>query len=85
MEKIKLLGMNEAEDLEVFVLEETVVNEQRYLLVTEEESGDCDAFILKVAEESDDEYTYVPVEDEVEFSAVAKVFEELVEDTDFEF
>lgn len=85
MEKIKLIGMNEAEDLEVFVLEETVVNQQKYLLVTEEESGDCEAFILKVAEESDEEYTYIPVEDEVEFSAVAKVFEELVEDTDFEF
>lgn len=85
MEKIKLMGMNEAEDLEVFVLEETVVNEQKYLLVTETESGDCEASILKVAEESDDEYTYIPVEDEVEFSAVAKIFEELVEDTDFEF
>ena len=85
MEKIKLTGVNETNDLEVFVLEETVVNEQRYLLVTEEESGDCEAFILKVAEEDDDEYTYVFVEDEVEFSAVARVFEELVEDTDLEF
>ncbi len=84
MEKIKLTAMDGTEDAEVFVLEETVINQQRYLLVTTEETGDSDAFILKVTEEDEEEYTYIPVEDDVEFEAVAKVFAELVEDTDFE-
>ena len=84
MEKIKLATVDGTEDLEVFVLEETMVNQQKYLLVAEEETGDCDAFILKMEGENDEEYTLVPVEDEVEFSAVLKVFEELLEDTDFE-
>ena len=53
-------------------------------MVAEEETGDCEAFILKLTGEEQEDYTYVPVEDEVEFSAVLKVFEELLEDTDFE-
>lgn len=84
MEKIKLTTTDPAEELEVYVLEETTINQQKYLLVAEEEIGDCEAFILKLTGEEQEDYTYVPVEDEVEFSAVLKVFEELLEDTDFE-
>ncbi len=84
MEKIKLTTTEPAEELEVYVLEETMINQQKYLLVTEKETGDCEAFILKLTGEEQEDYTYVPVEDEVEFSAVLKVFEELLEDTDFE-
>ena len=84
MEKIKLTTTDPAEELEVYVLEETTINQQKYLLVAEEETGDCEAFILNLPGEEQEDYTYVPVEDEVEFSAVLKVFEELLEDTDFE-
>ena len=84
MEKIKLTTTDPAEELEVYVLEETTINQQKYLLVAEEETGACEAFILKLTGEEQEDYTYVPVEDEVEFSAVLKVFEELLEDTDFE-
>ena len=84
MEKIKLTTTDPAEELEVYVLEETTINQQKYLLVAEEETGDCEAFILKLTGEEQEDYTYVPVEAEVEFSAVLKVFEELLEDTDFE-
>lgn len=84
MEKIKLTTTDPAEELEVYVLEETTINQQKYLLVAEEETGDCEAFILKLTGEEQEDYTYVPVEDEVEFFAVLKVFEELLEDTDFE-
>ena len=84
MEKIKLTTTDPAEELEVYVLEETTIYQQKYLLVAEEETGDCEAFILKLTGEEQEDYTYVPVEDEVEFSAVLKVFEELLEDTDFE-
>ena len=84
MEKIKLTTTDPAEELEVYVLEETTINQQKQLLVAEEGTGDCVAFILKLTGEEQEDYTYVPVEDEVEFSAVLKVFEELLEDTDFE-
>ena len=84
MEKIKLTTTDPAEELEVYVLEETTINQQKYLLVAEEETGDCEAFILKLTGEEQEDYTYVPVEVEVEFSAVLKVFEELLEDTDFD-
>ena len=84
MEKIKWTTTDPAEELEVYGLEETTINQQKYLLVAEEETGDCEAFILKLTGEEQEDYTYVPVEDEVEFSAVLKVFEELLEDTDFE-
>ena len=84
MEKIKLTTTDPAEELEVYVLEETTINQQKYLLVAVEGTGDCEGFILQLTGEEDEDYTYVPVEDEVEFSAVLKVFEELLEDTDFE-
>ena len=84
MEKIKLTTTDPAEELEVYVLEETTINQQKYLLGAEEETGDCEAFILNLTGEAQEDYTYVPVEDEVEFSAVLKVFEELLEDPDFE-
>ncbi|MBQ4300664.1 MAG: DUF1292 domain-containing protein, partial [Lachnospiraceae bacterium] len=46
--------------------------------------GDTEAFILKEIQSDDTEITYEFVEDDVEFEAVVKIFEELVEDTDFE-
>ena len=84
MEKIKLTTTDPAEELEVYVLEETTINQQKYLLVAEEETGDCEAFILKLTGEEQEDYTYVPEEDEVELSAVRKVYEEPREDPDFE-
>ena len=36
MEKIKLTTADPAEELEVYVLEETTINQQKYLLVAEE-------------------------------------------------
>ena len=43
----------------------------------EEESGDCEAYILKEVSTKDEEVLYQMVEDDVEFSAIAKVFSEL--------
>ncbi len=48
------------------------------------QSGDTDAFILKEVAADDTDSTYEVVEDDVEFEAVVKIFQELVEDTDFE-
>ena len=63
------------------VEEETTLNGTRYLLVSEgEESGDCEAYILKEVSTKDEEVLYQMVEDDVEFSAIAKVFSELTDD-----
>ena len=84
MDSITLIAPDTQEDITVYVLEETTLNENKYLLVTEDSEGDTEAFILKEIAEDDTDVTYEIVEDDLEFTAVVKVFEELVEDTDFE-
>ncbi len=81
MEPISLSSGDE--EILLYVLEETTLNEQKYLLVTEEEHGDTDAFILKELASDETDITYEFVEDDVEFEAVTKIFEELVDDADF--
>jgi hypothetical protein len=71
------------EELPVYVLEETTINQQKYLLVTEESEGDTDAFILKEIASDDTDVTYEILEDDTEFEAVVKIFQELVEDSTF--
>ena len=66
-------------------LQETTVTGQTYLLVTEEEEGDADCYILKEINVDDTEQvTYEFVEDDNELMAVGKVFSELLEDTEIE-
>ena len=85
MEKI-ILSSIDGEDLTVYVLEETQLSGIKYLLVCEDEEGDSDAYILKMVSEDESDAVYEMVEDDVEFSAVAKLFEELVgEEADLEF
>ena len=61
--------------------EETQLNGIRYLLVSEgEEDGDCEAYILKEVSTDDEEVVYQMVEDDVEFSALAKIFSELTDE-----
>ena len=82
MDKIAF-QMNENETVELYVVEQTRIAGVNYLLVTDVETGDGDAFILKeisAAEDTMGEYT-----DELtdkEFEAVAAVFSELLEDID---
>ena len=62
------------------MLEETQINGKKFLFVTEEEDGDSEAYILKEVSTKDEEVLYQMVEDDVEFSAIAKVFSELTDD-----
>ena len=71
------------EDLEFYVLEQTQINGDNFLLVTEEEEGDSDAFILKQVNGQDEELVYEMVEDENVLEGLAKIFAELLEDVDF--
>ena len=48
---------------------------KNYILVTEEEDGDCDAFILKeLSAETDTEASYEMVESEEELEYMLKIF-----------
>ena len=85
MEKVKFVDPDTGESLAFFVVEETKVGGTHYLLATEEEAGDCDAYILKEVETKDEESVYVLVEDDTELSAIGKVFAELLDDADIAF
>ena len=87
MEPIYLPG-EDGNDIKLFVIEETVVSGNKYLLVcdNDDENEDSDASILKEVSVAGDDVIYEFVEDDVEFNAVAKLFEELVgDDADVEF
>ena len=81
MEKIKFTDPDTQEVVKFAVEEETQLNGIRYLLVSEgEEDGDCEAYILKEVSTDDEEVVYQMVEDDVEFSALAKIFSELTDE-----
>lgn len=85
MEKIKFVFEETKEEVEFFVLEQTRISGNSYILVTDSEEDEAECLILKdtsAAEEK--ESVYEIVEDDVELSAVLKVFEELLEDIDIE-
>lgn len=85
MEKVKFIDPDTNEDIELFVVEETQLNGVRYLFVTDEEEGDCDAYILKEITTEQDEIVYEMVESDDELAAIGKIFAELIEDADIEY
>lgn len=86
MEKLTFLDREAQEPLEVFVVEQTKLNGENYLLVTEDEEGDSTAYILKEqpGEESGDLF-YEIVEDDALLEALSGIFAEMLEDVDFSF
>lgn len=87
METVKFTDPETKEIVEFVVEDETQLNGNKYLLVSEDANdGTLDAYILKEVVDQNDEVLYEVVEDEVEFMALAKVFTELVdEETELEF
>lgn len=80
MDKIIFKPENE-EPVEFYVLEQTKIGGCQYILVTEQEEGDGEALILKdISAQEEPEAVYEIVEDETELSAVAAVFENILED-----
>ena len=82
MEKIKLTAPDTGEEIEFYVLEQTCINGINYLLATEEEdeSEDGEAYILKEISTEAEDVIYEFVEDDVEFDAIARVFQEMLDD-----
>ena len=85
MEKIKFMSEEMNEEVDFYVLEQTKVGGVSYILVTDSEDDDAESLILKdTSGENQSESVYEIVEDDVELSAVLKVFEELLEDVEIE-
>ncbi len=85
MEKVKFTDPDTGECLEFYVVEQTRINNMDYLLVTVDEDGDSDAFVLKdLSKDTEKEAVYEIVEEEAELEAIAKVFSEMLEDVDIE-
>lgn len=80
MEKIKFT-LDTQESAEFYVLEQTKLGGNQYILVTDVLEGDGEALILKeMSEPGSKESIYEIVEDDTEISAVAAVFESLLDD-----
>ena len=85
MNKIEFCPVGEDKTVGFFVVEETRINGVSYLLVTESEEDEAEAYILKdLSEDGEEEARYVFVEDDNELEAVSKIFTELLEDVDIE-
>lgn len=83
--KIEFCPEGESETVGFFVVEETRINGVSYLLVTETEDEEADAYILKdLSRDGETEASYVFVEEDNELEAVSKIFAELLEDVDIE-
>ncbi len=85
MEKISFQIENEQKPVDFFVLEQTRIAGINYLLVTEEEEGDSEAFILKdLSNDEDNDSIYEIVSDDKELDAVAAVFENMLDDIELQ-
>ena len=80
----KIMYMPEGEEAVAFyVLEQTRLGGVDYLLVTDAETGDGEALIMRDTSASEEEEAvYEIVTDDEELNAVAAVFENMLDDVD---
>lgn len=84
MEKITFNPEGEA-PVDFYVLEQTTIAGVNYILVTDVEEGDGEALILKdLSGNEETDSLYEIVSEETELNAVAAVFENILEDVEFE-
>lgn len=82
MEKIEFTPEG-GEPISFFVLEQTRIGGVNYLLVTDTEEEDGDAYIMKdSSKDGEEESIYTFVEDDEELNAVAGVFSNMLDDID---
>ncbi len=84
MEKLNFTDPETGEETPFYVLEQTCIAGITYLLVTEEEEEDSDAYILREVRTEEEDIIYEVVEEEDELRAISKVFMEILEDIDIE-
>lgn len=84
LEKITF-DTEDGEKVEFYVIEQTTIKGMNYLLVADQDEEEANALILKETRTEDsEEAVYDVVENETELNAIAKVFEEILEDFDIE-
>lgn len=84
LEKISFTPEGE-EAVDFYVLEQTRIGGINYILVTDVEEGDGEALILKdLSQDGDADSIFTIVEDDEELAAVAGVFENMLDDVEFE-
>ncbi len=75
---------DQGEAVEFYVLEQTRIGGVDYILVTDFEEGDGEALILKdMSGDGEEESVFSIVSDEEELSAVAEVFQNMLDDIEF--
>ncbi len=80
LEKITFCADGE-EPVDFYVLEQTRIGGVNYILVTDQEEGDGEALILKdTSGDGEEESVFVIVSDDEELSAVAGVFQNMMDD-----
>ena len=84
MEKVKF-ELEDGNEVEFNVEEQTRVNGRDYLLVSDSQDDEAQAYILKdMSAGSDTVARYEIVEDDVELEAISKVFAQMMDDVDFQ-
>lgn len=72
------------EPVDFYVLEQTRIAGVNYILVTDFEDGDGEALILKdISKDGEEESVFTIVSDDEELSAVAGVFQNMLDDVEF--
>ena len=84
MEKIRFQSPEGTVE-EFYIEEQTRIGGVSYLLVSDSLEDEASAYILKdISTDTDPDACYEMVEDDDELQAVYKVFEQMLEDVDFE-
>ena len=84
MDKIKFIE-DDGEVVEFFVEEQARIGGKTYLLVSDSQEEEAQAYIMKdVSEETDSEACYEFVEDDLELEAVTSVFQQMLDEVDIE-
>lgn len=75
------LHTDDGEEVDFFVLEETKINGETYLLVSDSEDEDGECYLLKdKSKPEDEEAAYEFVEEDGEMEYLSKIFSELLGD-----
>lgn len=83
-EKQIIFTTEEGEETDFFVLGQTTISGNNYLLVTDSDEDEADAYIMRELEDQDGQCVYELIEEEAELDALSKVFEELLDDVAIE-
>ncbi len=81
MENSITLTTDDGEEVTFYVLEETKINGEDYILVTDSKEEDGDCYLLKdTSKPEDPEASYEFVDDDFELDYLSRLFEELMSD-----